>query len=58
MFRQLCNLGLDIVLQLLGGLRVVVRDIINDCEKIGTGSFPPFKYGRGASCRSTLVRHA
>ena len=58
MFRQLCRLGLNIVLQLLSGLRVVVGDVINDCEQIGTGGFPPFNDGHGASCRSTLVHHA
>jgi hypothetical protein len=58
MVRQLCYPGLDIVFQLLGVIWVVVRNVINDCQQIGTGGFPPFKYGHGASCRSTPVRHA
>jgi hypothetical protein len=58
MFRQLCHLSLDIVFQLLCGIRVVVRKVIHDREQVGTGGLPPVNYGHGASCRSMSGHHA
>ena len=39
----------------LGGVRVIVRDVIDNRQQIGPRGLPPFKHRHGVSCRSPLV---
>ena len=57
MLRQLDSLGFDIVFQTLGGVRVIVRDVIDNRQKIGTSRLPPLKNEHDVFCRSELELH-
>ena len=52
---DLCSI---LVFENLGGIRVVVRDVVNDCQQVGDGRRFPFKIWQGASRQSMPERLA
>ncbi|MCY1327045.1 hypothetical protein D9M69_125690 [compost metagenome] len=47
-FRQPCRFRFEVVLQALGRIRILIRDVVNDGEKIGPG--PPRRWRTMPEC--------